>query len=60
MDVNRTITQGLGLAAMETMAIALVGAPTAYAAPSRSASATVVRGVLTITGSNAGDSIAID
>ncbi len=60
MNVNRKITQGLGLAAMATMAVALVGAPTAYAAPSRSASASVAGGVLTIAGSNAGDSISID
>jgi Ca2+-binding RTX toxin-like protein len=60
MNEKHKITKGLGLAAMATTAVALVGGPAAYAAPSHSATASVAGGVLTIAGSNAGDSITVD
>ncbi len=60
MNQHHTIARSIGLAAMATMAAALVGAPTAYAAPSHSPSASVAGGVLTVTGSNAGDTITVD
>jgi Ca2+-binding RTX toxin-like protein len=60
MNHRQKITRSLGLAAMATMAVALVGAPTAYATPSRTASASVAGAVLTISGSNAGDNITVD
>src|SRR5688572_20290239 len=60
MNEKHLITKALGLAAMATTAVALVGAPTAYAAPSHTASASVSGGVLTISGSSTGDSISVD
>jgi Ca2+-binding RTX toxin-like protein len=60
MNQNNRITQALGLAAMATMTVALVGTPTAYAAAPPRSSASVAGGVLSIAGSNAGDTIAVD